>query len=222
MHCFVATQRLAVLLTGILAESDNYLRPSSEYPRWARHKAAASLQQFPLTHKVAFLDLASDAQQHILRRLRNASRMFISAEADKLRNDFSHPRSSPPNLEELGSSLETIKDTISELEADGFCRMMYVLERFEGDAVLREKVSLSNRRGYKYTLHLPSSYAWLRLPRRTEPQYVMLSARLGKYRCLRFTTREESPFSRMYDGYPKRPVGSIRERRDLAVPDALI
>lgn len=205
-------ERLSVLLSSLREHEKEYLRSQDDYPRWVN---GGSLQKFPFVHTVPFLDLAEDAQENILARLRGASRLLVGADVDKIRNGFAHPRVSHAELEFLRASLDSIREAVGQLEADGFCRITYSLERLEGDAMLRRKISLANKKGYKYSLHIPSSYSWLQLPYYGDPQYILQSARLkDSAEVLRFVRRVESSFSEMYDGYPSRPVSSPRARRD--------
>ncbi|WP_153033240.1 hypothetical protein [Amycolatopsis sp. YIM 10] len=203
-------ERLAAKLDGYTADASSHKRPLSHYPQW--HKTELH-QVFPFEHSIPFLDLDEGAQKSITNRLRTVSKSLISADASELRNATNHPRREHANLDHLRSSLESIREALTALEADGLCRLTYTLANYQGDAMTRQRITLSHRRGYQHTIYLPNSYSWLHLPGSSDPQYVMTTARIkNSTEVLRFTREVDSPYSSMYADYPKRPVGFTRER----------
>ncbi|MEN7502113.1 hypothetical protein AADW15_05730 [Saccharothrix sp. CCNWLY140-2] len=203
-------ERLSVILSDMQAHAENYERQLEQYPRWA---TSQRLQNFPFKHTIPFLDLAGEAQELILDRLRQASKMLVSADPSELRSGLLHPRLSRTDLDRLRSGIEQIRDSLALLEADGFVRITYTLSSFSGDSMSRQSFVLAHKRGYKYTIHTPSNHSWLRMPSVYDPQYVMPVARIaGGTEVLRFTRRVESPFVEMYEGYPTRPSVSQRDQ----------
>ncbi|MEU0468916.1 hypothetical protein ABZ215_33345 [Amycolatopsis sp. NPDC006131] len=205
-----AFQRLAGKLSGIQVDKSKYKRDDSQYPEWSK---VEELQVFPFDHTIPFLDLADDSQASIIELLKSVSKLLLGAQVSELRNATNHPRRSPTSLEQLRVSLENTREAISLLESNGLCRLTYSLASHEGDAMERQKMMLSHRRGYQHVIYLPNSYSWLHFPRPTEPQYVMGSARIKESaEVLRFTRSVDSPFAHMYSDYPIRPTGLARER----------
>jgi hypothetical protein len=205
-----AFERLATKLSGIQREAGKYKREESSYPEWSK---VEELQIFPFDHKIPFLDLAEESQQNIISHLRMVSRLLLSAQTPELRNSTMHPRRSRTSHEQLRSALEGIREAVSILESNGLCRLTYTLATHEGDAMERQKMTLSHRRGYQHAIYRPNSYSWLHFPPSAEPQYIMVSARIKEsVEVLRFTRGVDSPFSQMYSNYPIRPTGLSRER----------
>ena len=202
-------ERLAVILSDLLTERASHKRKASDYPSWSRDPR--SLQVFPFDHTAAFLDLAHDSQEHILETLREVSKVLTGVEIYDLRNKLAHPRFTFQDIEPLRASLTATRDMFAHLESDGFSRQTFTVSSITGDVTQRETITLAHSRGYKYQLHMPNSYSWLRMPRGMEPQYIMQAARIaGSADVLRFRRRVYSPFAEMYNSFPIRPARASR------------
>ena len=204
-HLTRAFARLEAYLTECEARMDDYLRPSAEVPDWAE---VQSLERFPFRHKMTFLDLLPDCRESIKRMLSEITNRFVDGDISQTRNDWLHGQRSvsAASLDRLREGLEDAREAVLSIEENGFSRQLFwrVSDIVDGDQ--RRIITLANSVGRQMQLFGPSPFSWLRLPAWDEPQYVMNAARFAEpAECLRFTAEVESPYSKMWQDYPKRP-----------------
>ena len=198
--------RLAAYLQDLDDNSEKYERSSNEIPEWA---AVQTLEKFPFTHTVPYLDLLPQARAQIVKTLEDISRRFIAGRVSEARNEWMHGQrtSAPESLDQLREGVDDVREAVLQLEENGMSLQGYSILGDTVDGDDRRKVVLSSPGGRTFSLYGPSAFSWLRLPKLTAVQYVMNSARFAEpSECLRFTIEVESPYSQMWADYPRRPT----------------
>jgi hypothetical protein len=195
--------RLRVRLEEFEDQCKNFERSASQLPDWV---SVQSLERFPFMHRVPFLDLLHDCKSSIKRALEGITRQLRGADISDTRAEWLHDRRSMANLDRLREALDSVGGAVRTIEENGFARQLYVRVRDELDGDSRRTVALANASGREISFFRPSSFAWLRLPALGTAQYVMNSARFADpSEALRFTAEVESPYSKMWEDYPRRP-----------------
>jgi hypothetical protein len=127
---------------------------------------------------------------------------------------------SPESLDRLREGIDDVREAVLQIEESGMSLQGYaaVSDTIDGDH--RRTVVLASPGGRNFSLYGPSSFSWLRLPGLTAVQYVMNSARFAEpTESLRFTVEVESPYSQMWDNYPRR---STLQRGKVAAGQAAL
>jgi len=195
--------RLRARLEEFEDQCKDFERSASQRPDWV---SVQSLEKFPFMHRVPFLDLLPDCKSSIKRVLEGITRQLRGADISDTRAEWLHDRRSMANLDRLREALDSVGGAIRTIEENGFARQLYVRVRDELDGDSRRTVVLANASGREISFFRPSSFAWLRLPALGTAQYVMNSARFADpSEALRFKGEVESPYSKMWEDYPRRP-----------------
>jgi hypothetical protein len=195
--------RLRDRLEDFEVEREKFERSGSQLPDWV---SVQTLEKFPFMHRIPFLDLLSDCRPNIKRVLESITSQLKGADISDTRAEWLHDRRSMANLDRLREALESVGAAIRAIEENGFARQLYVRVSDDLDGDSRRTVVLANASGREISFFRPSSFAWLRLPALGMAQYVMNPARFAEpSEALRFTAEVESPYSKMWEDYPRRP-----------------
>ena len=194
---------LASLLRELASrDSAAYLRPSSDYPKFAKH---TDLKRFPFIHSVPFLDLLPSSQERIIDTLESVRQGLEEASVHSTRNDYLHYRATVTDLPRLDSSLEAAEKAVSRLEADGMCRLIFSVVGDVGDGWGRRVFTLRNSRRRELSFARPSAFDWNRMPQIRQAQYLMPAAiYAGRNEMLRFRAVYETAYSDYWSDYPRR------------------
>ncbi len=204
-------QRLRSRLEELEGHEEDHRRPARQLPDWA---SMQSLERFPFMHSTPFLDLLPYCRDLIKRMLTEITDRLKGADASDIRNEWLHDRSSMASLERLREALDGIGEAVRTIEENGFSRHLYVKIRDQLDGDGRRTVVFANASGREISFFRPSSFAWLHLPNLSSAQYMMNSARFAEpSETLRFIFEVESPYSAMWDDYPRRP--KLERRRSV-------
>jgi hypothetical protein len=196
-------ERLCNRLVELEADGKEHARPSRQLPDWL---SVQTLERFPFLHSIPFLDLIPYCRDNIKRVLGDITGRLKGADVSDIRNEWLHDRSSMASLDRLREALDSVGEAVRAIEENGFSRQLYVRIRDDLDGDGRRTVVLANASGREISFFRPSSFAWLRLPSLASAQYVMNSARFAEpTEALRFVSEVESPYSSMWDDYPRRP-----------------
>ena len=202
-------QRLARILENMQQDEKNWKRPTAEYPEFAGN---TDIQDFPFVHKAPFLDLTPDSQARIIATFREASRALIEAKVPNLRNDQLHYRSTQSDVSELDRALGVIERVVSDLQYNGFVRVLFYPERHEVDNWGRATFHFKDRTGRRIAISRPSRYIWINLPALGQPQYLVTSAQFAEpHEMLRVTLSMKSDFTDMWRDIPLRRKPSGRD-----------
>jgi hypothetical protein len=201
-RCFA---KLAAYLMDCESRAQEFERSLQDQPEWA---AVQSLERFPFQHKMAFLDLMPSSRATIIRVLEEITSRFLAGRVSETRNDWSHGQKqlTTSSLDTLREAVERVREAVLTIDEYGFSRQQYRRTSDVIDGDNRRTSILASPSGRQVSLFGPSPFAWLRLPALSDPQYVMTSARFAEpAECLRFTIEAESPYSQMWNDYPRRP-----------------
>ncbi len=194
-------QILADYLSSFEGKQDRYIRPSIDAPTWAHSQ---EIQHFPFKHTIPFLDLLADSRDAIVSDLQEISRTLIAADVPALRNSLLHPRA--PEIERLRTGLEAIAKTVVNLRVRGYARLVYREIRTEIDEAARATITLADPYDQQVVIHVPSYFDWVGFPESSLGVHFLLAARFrDPAGVLRFRSEDDSPFTKMWDGYPRRP-----------------
>ncbi|MEU4773655.1 hypothetical protein [Micromonospora sp. NPDC023644] len=194
---------LANALRDFQARAKDLVRPDKGVPLWYKYQ---SLERFPFSHTVPFLDLLPDSRTDVLESLEEVSRRLVGADVSEARNEWLHPRRRGGQMDRLRGSLDAVRDAVEMLQNKGFSRQVYRRAKTERDEAGRSTVVLADSRGQELVVFRPSGFAWIGLPGLDVPQHVMSAARFAEpSEVLRFRTEEDSEFARLWTGYPARP-----------------
>lgn len=197
--------RLAAYLQELEDNKADYERSTNDFPEWA---SVQTLEKFPFNHTIAYLDLLPESRAKIIKTLEEISSRFIAGQVSEARNDWLHGQrmSSAESLDRLREGIDDVRVAVRHIEESGMSLQGYatVSDTIDGDG--RRTVTLASLSAHEISLFGPSPFSWLRLPCSTAVQYVMNSARFAEpSECLRFTLEVDSPYSQMWDNYPRRP-----------------
>ena len=201
-------QFLGTELKRLAAERDEYKRSSADFPDWVEQQ---TLQRFPFSHVVPFLDLTDDSREMILRNLHEVSRMLVSERIYEARNNWLHGGRKDLDFGNVRASLSAIRDAIQLIEDCGFVRTTFVTTSRRSDGFGRSVTTLRNTRRVTLEVHAPSPFSWLGLPDVGKGVHVMTAACFSApNNFLRFRSEVMSPFTEMWSDYPKRKPRSQR------------
>ncbi|MDX3521127.1 hypothetical protein [Streptomyces scabiei] len=195
-------QCLGSELQRLAAERDAYMRSAEDIPDWVSQQ---TLQRFPFSHTVPFLDLTDDSRELILRNLQEISRMLVSDRIYEARNNWLHGGRKDLDFGNVRTSLSAIRDAIQLIEDCGFVRTNFATAARRSDGYGRSVTVLENPRGVTLEVHTPSPYLWLGLPGVERAVHVMTAACFSApSNFLRFRSEAMSPFTEMWADYPRR------------------
>ena len=194
---------LAEILRTNEGRADDLLRPEEQLPPWT---TVQTLQRFPFVHLVPFLDLVPESRVSIIESLQEISKALIASDISDARNEWVHGRRTVANLERLRLGLEKVGEAVYRISESGFSRERYHWVRNDVDGDGRRTAFLADGNGRQIALFRPTPFAWLGLPSFPASWYVVHSARFAEpSEVLRFSVEFDSPYARMWAGYPRRP-----------------
>ncbi|UXY20288.1 hypothetical protein N8I84_17365 [Streptomyces cynarae] len=200
-------------LQVIAADRDAYQRASSDFPDWVSQQ---SLQRFPFSHVIPFLDLTDDSREAIIKNLQEISRMLVSEKVYDARNNWLHGGRKDLDFANVRSALLAVRGAMQLLEDCGFVRITFAATERRSDGLGRSVTTIENARGVSLEVHAPSPFAWLGLPSVYEQVHVMTAACFAApNNFLRFVSESNSPYAEMWGDYPRRKPRSQRARHAL-------
>lgn len=177
-------------------------RPSSALPEY---DGKTDIKAFLLRSTLPFLNLMPSSRERIIAELREITRLMTKAELNLVRNDYSHYRRNPPDVERVESALEATRQAVTRIETSGFCRLLFTPVRVLKDSWGRSSHEFRGPRSYEHAFSRPTRFDWMGLPSLERPAYLMRSASVGEpTEIMRFVPRYSSDFSQMWSGYPNR------------------
>ncbi|WP_406348131.1 hypothetical protein OHA44_15290 [Streptomyces sp. NBC_00144] len=195
-------QNLGSELQRLAAERDVHKRSADDIPEWVGQQ---TLQRFPFSHVVPFLDLTDDSREAILGNLSEISRILVSNRIHEARNNWLHGGRKDLDFGKVRSSLSAIRDAVQLIEDCGFVRTTFATSGRRSDGYGRSVTTLSNSRGITLEVHDPSPFIWTGLPRVNSGVHVMTGACFSApSNFLRFRSEVTSPFTEMWSDYPRR------------------
>ena len=202
-------QVIAQHLRHLLATKEDHRRTTAQLPRYA---GKTDLRQFPFGSTSLFLDLLPDSQRAILDGLDSVTEFFVRADVTSVRNDVSHYRQTPIDVDRLTNAAEATRRAVERLEALGFSRTLFWREGDQRDRWGRVTYHLRSDDGGDFALLRPSPFQWVGFPHLDEPQYLMRAAKFAEpNEILRFSLTEESDFGAMWTNFPRRRRGNESE-----------
>ncbi|MFG2270757.1 hypothetical protein ACGFNY_13445 [Streptomyces chartreusis] len=200
-------------LREIATEREHHERATTDFPDWVSQQ---SLQRFPFSHKVPFLDLTDDSRESIIGNLQEISRMLVSQKVYDARNNWLHGGRKDLDFANVRSALLAVKGAVQLLEDCGFVRITFATTGRSSDGLGRSVTTIKNPRGVSVEMHAPSPFAWLGLPSSYEEVHVMTAACFAApNHFLRFRSERNSPYTDMWGDYPRRKPRSQRARHAL-------
>ncbi|MBX7551388.1 hypothetical protein ABZX95_28280 [Streptomyces sp. NPDC004232] len=200
-------------LQQIAAERESYQRASSDFPDWVNQQ---SLQRFPFSHIIPFLDLTDDSRESIIQNLQEISRMLVSQKVYDARNNWLHGGRKDLDFGNVRSALLAVRGAVQLLEDCGFVRITFANTGRQSDGLGRSVMVIKNPRGVSVEVHTPSPFAWLGLPSLYDEVHLMTAACFAApNHFLRFRSESNSPYAEMWGDYPRRKPRSQRARNAL-------
>jgi hypothetical protein len=204
-------QVLASELLRMVGNRSSFLRTTEDIPDWAHQQA---LQKFPFSHIVPYLDLTDEARSRIVSSLQEISRTLVTDEVYNARNEWLHGRRNIGPVEKMRASLQAVRAAVQLIEDCGFARIPYAVSHRSSDGFGRDTATFTSTRGFQFSIHKPSQYDWLNLPGIGTAIHVMSAAAFAApSHVLRFTSETSSPYTEMWDDYPRRKPRSQRAIR---------
>jgi len=209
LTCFGSLSKQLGRLGSKEADYNNYKRPTSEYPRIVRNIPDSF--QFPFAHTKPFLDLDDVSRSGIMSVLHNVSSKLSTANAPEVRNGLLHAKKELPGNQQIEEACAAIQAVVSELVAYGLLPTVFALSRTDGDAYGRQRLTFISAELSEVVLIRPSAYHLAGFPPLSEPQIIVIGARLRTSgEPLRFRMRHDSDYQEMWTGFPKRAPESPR------------
>ncbi len=198
---------LAALLARSELSRETWERSDEAIPKWATQ---TELKEFPLRHRLPYLDLTDASRAALVSGLERVSRLLREGNVNGVRNQVSHFQRSTSNMDEIEQAIAASSEAIEALEALGLVRAEYRASRTERDEWDRLIIHMRSAAGDEITFTRPSKVGLVSLPALHSPQYLIRSAVFSSPReILRFKAGVDSPFSEMWSGFPlprtKRP-----------------
>jgi hypothetical protein len=206
-------------LDALQQRESEYLRPERDFPRYS---GRTELKSFVFDKTVPFLCLAEGVRASLPARLQEMGASLITSAVHSVRNDFSHYRRTPPEMERMRGAIESVGNVVRGLEALGFVPVISSPAGLSIDRWGHAKYSFTGPRGAEFSFARPSRFDWLGLPGLTSAQYIMAGASFGEpNEVLRFTRRVSSDFSHLWDEFPNRRQrgGEGRASGEASAPD---
>ncbi|MCZ7417562.1 hypothetical protein [Streptomyces sp. WMMC897] len=201
-HC------LGTELQRTAAERDSHIQSAADVPDWVDQQ---TLQRFPFRHSVPFLDLTDDSRESLLINLKEISRLLVAERIFEARNNWLHGGPKDLDFGNVKASLLAIRNAIQLIEDCGFSRTTFATSSRRSDGYGRSVTTLKNPRGVTLEVHEPSPYMWLGLPNVGNGVHVMTAAYFSApSEFLRFQSEDLSPFTEMWEEYPRRKPRSQR------------
>ncbi|MGE5109677.1 MAG: hypothetical protein ACM3JB_02385 [Acidobacteriaceae bacterium] len=197
---------------GTLRTYVEQLVPNSEkYKRapvlLAHYSHKPSPQQYPYRHLHFALDAVPAERAACFELLSAVSNTLQGETVMSVRNRIDHKSDKFPSRDEILKCCDTLERIIGQLEWSGLIPVVYAPETVTWQALSGDPRSLySNYSGRQVELsRSPNSTAIRSLPDLTLPQILVPSFRLPETNeILRFSLHQESEYSRMWRGYPRR------------------
>lgn len=193
---------LSKALVSFGERADEYRRPSSDVPAYAR---GSELKRFPFVYTVPFLNLTPRSRHRLTEQLREIARSLQRGKVTDIRNEHHHYRKTAGGVEQIESALREIEVSLRTLEAAGLSLVEFRLEDAIHDRWGRSEFYFAAPRGARHVVTRPSGYDWLGLPPLDVPQYVTPGAVFAEpNEVLRFRRRIDSPYTQLWSNYPVR------------------
>lgn len=193
----VSISTLADSLEELRRNPGRYVRSGGDLIR-----DPAGLKSIPFKHSKIFLDLLPEAQEDIVRLLREVGSELESADVVSIRNGLMHfGRSTIPEAES-SQALEVIMSCLSRLEESGLARSVWrPADSTVDNWGRRSTVIKSSRSGsIRVVRPKPEDTRWL--PRLHAAQFVVPIARFTRYDVLRFSLDVTSEHATLWENFP--------------------
>jgi hypothetical protein len=185
-------------------DSAAFVRPLEECPGY---HLRSHTDVFPFRHTTLLLDLQDDDRNRIIHTLRGLTAKMDQAQVCSIRNRMQHRRREHefPSQDEIESVCSSTGSVVAEMEESGVCPSIYLHAGTFKDRYGRTAVTLRDYKGREVTLHEPSPYSRANPTSFDQPVIVVPWIRIpGSSEPIRFRFEEESEYTELWRGYPKR------------------
>ncbi|PCD07995.1 hypothetical protein CMV16_08095 [Peribacillus simplex] len=160
---------------------------------------------FPFIHNILLFDLREEDIRELMTVFRGTSIALEKANVCNVRNRIKHDRpvSEFPQKQEFMAVLEAVKESIRKLELYGIVPTVFKYSEFKKDQFGRETISFMDYQGKKVSL-FPNS---LSTSITTNTLLIVNGLHLkNSIEKIRFSIEEESEYTLLWRGYPRRRV----------------
>ncbi len=165
------------------------------------------LVEFPFFYSELILDLREEERKWIISYLIEISNTFESAGIHSIRNRIEHKRDNFPTKEEIEHACNVIQKIVNEMEVYGIYPMFYNYVGEETDQYWRSCAKYNDYKGRIVKINGPFNHNVLDLPSLKEAQIIIPRLHVGNsYDLLRFRMKEDSDYTKLWAGYPKRKL----------------
>lgn len=217
-----------ILMFGALRErlesllkqpADKYRKPRSMMAFFS----SSSLQMFPFKHYHFVFDVSEAELRRCLDLFESVNKRLQEAPVMRVRNNLGHAADLFPTRDEMERCYQALNETIGELERSGLVPTIYGSVAVEHDGFQRQKVISRNYANAEVTwFRSPSLTCLHELPEVNEPQVLIPSIKFpGTAEPVRFSVKEDSDFTRMWENYPRRrgkDDGGLKRGEAIAAP----
>lgn len=191
---------LALICEELKTNKTEYRKEEVNLPFGYKH----DLCFFPFLHKHLILDLENF--QRVITELKSLSQRLKNIDVCKIRNCTSHQREDEdfPPKKKLERFCYQIKEIIQSMEDLGIYPMVYRLHKKIKETYGRTKVKLINDANNVVELNLLNDN-FFELPSFKDPLIFVPLLKLRSFDSgLRFSIKEESNYTKMWEDFPKR------------------
>jgi hypothetical protein len=182
-------------------EEGGAIRPQGTLPSWAD---ADTFRSFPFRHVNPWFDLNERARAQIVDVLQAIPVELSRGEVLKVRNRVPHAGGEFPSATEWRAALVSVGSVVGLLSESGLFPTIYTPVERVDDSYGRS-YHLFTAGDNRLRVVSPSPVFGLGLPPKTIPQVILRSATLRHTNeLLRFAVQQPSPFTAMWQGYPRR------------------
>ena len=196
---------LAAICTERKANPEAYERPPDQFPAY---EGKTSLLTMPFRHIIPLLDLRQEDSDRLVRLFLEVTQVLDGAKVSKVRNTLQHKQEDFPSAQEIEVACMAISKMIGTMEVAGVCPNVYQVSSSKEDAFDRGVTTMTDYRGRRVDLPLPSAFGQLGLPSSRTMQFVMPWARIGdSSELMRLAFQEESDYTQMWGDFLQAATG---------------
>jgi hypothetical protein len=188
-------------------------RPRDEFPHFAEDRERI----FPFRHKELWADAESAQLSDFARGFSDVVAQLSRSDLASIRNGLDHKRDEGrfPAIESMLACVTRLKDAFDLADEGRYLPKTFWLYQRQEDRFGRQEYALQDYMNRHLVLRGPSVVAGMDQIEFDRPVLIAAGNLLGQPNSeLRFSLKASTPFSRYWDGYPRRRVLTARQSQD--------
>lgn len=185
---------------------EDYLRPSSDFPKYADH---TKLQRFPLEYSSLFLNLSIDSRRRILDALGEFREGLVSSNVVTTRQDLVHDNARVPSATDTLTAIESFAAALRKLETFGLAPVVSRRQSTMTDMWGRSLITYVDEASLTHAERRPTAFSFLSQPLYGAEVIIMSAACFPESRQpVVFRYAAQSEYRRYWSRFPVVPRSS--------------